>query len=63
MSGPPAPRLTAPRETMGGSSMVICTVPMTALGGGRIALQAMAVSTGLPFTLVLLAACYVIIRG
>ncbi len=33
------------------------------LGGGLIALQAMAVSTGLPFTLVLLAACYAIIRG
>nr|WP_290442989.1 BCCT family transporter [Rhodovulum tesquicola] len=48
---------------MGGSSMVACTVPMTALGGGLIALQAMAVSTGLPSTLVLLAACYAIIRG
>ena len=33
------------------------------LGGGLIALQAMAVSTGLPFTLVLLAACYAIVRG
>ena len=33
------------------------------LGGGLVALQAMAVSTGLPFTLVLLAACYAIIRG
>lgn len=33
------------------------------LGGGLAALQAMAVSTGLPFTLVLLAACYAIIRG
>ncbi|MGY6411796.1 MAG: BCCT family transporter [Alkalilacustris sp.] len=33
------------------------------LGGGLVALQAMAVSTGLPFTLVLLAACYSIIRG
>ncbi|GAA0283634.1 BCCT family transporter [Rhodovulum strictum] len=33
------------------------------LGGGLIALQAMAVSTGLPFMLVLLAACYAIIRG
>ncbi|MDO8884542.1 BCCT family transporter [Pseudotabrizicola sp.] len=33
------------------------------LGGGLVALQAMAVSTGLPFTLVLLAACYSIVRG
>ncbi|TGD43321.1 BCCT family transporter [Pseudotabrizicola sediminis] len=33
------------------------------LGGGLAALQAMAVSTGLPFTLVLLAACYSIVRG
>ncbi len=33
------------------------------LGGGLIALQAMAVSTGLPFTIVLLAACYAIVRG
>ena len=33
------------------------------LGGGLAALQAMAVSTGLPFTIVLLAACYAIIQG
>jgi BCCT family betaine/carnitine transporter len=33
------------------------------LGGGLAALQAMAVSTGLPFTLVLLAACYAVLRG
>nr|WP_267956377.1 BCCT family transporter [Halomonas sp. MCCC 1A17488] len=33
------------------------------LGGGLTALQAMAVSTGLPFTLVLLAGCYAIIKG
>ena len=33
------------------------------LGGGLVALQAMAVSTGLPFTFVLLAACYSIVRG
>ncbi|MBK5926183.1 BCCT family transporter [Rhodobaculum claviforme] len=33
------------------------------LGGGLIALQAMAVSTGLPFTIVLLVACYAIVRG
>ena len=33
------------------------------LGGGLAALQAMAVSTGLPFTFVLLAACYAIVRG
>ncbi len=33
------------------------------LGGGLAALQAMAVSTGLPFTLVLLGACYSIVRG
>lgn len=33
------------------------------LGGGLAALQAAAISTGLPFTLVLLAACYAIVRG
>jgi len=33
------------------------------LGGGLAGLQAMAVSTGLPFTLVLLGACYSILRG
>ncbi|RDC67763.1 BCCT family transporter [Rhodovulum sp. 12E13] len=33
------------------------------LGGGLVALQAMAVSTGLPFTIVLLGACYSIVRG
>lgn len=33
------------------------------LGGGLGALQAMAVSTGLPFTIVLLVACYSIVRG
>ncbi len=33
------------------------------LGGGLVALQAMAVSTGLPFTLVLLVGCYAIIKG
>ncbi len=33
------------------------------VGGGLGALQAMAVSTGLPFTLVLLAGCYAILRG
>ncbi|MGL6251687.1 MAG: BCCT family transporter, partial [Billgrantia desiderata] len=33
------------------------------LGGGLIALQAMAVSTGLPFTLVLLVGCYAIVKG
>jgi BCCT family betaine/carnitine transporter len=33
------------------------------LGGGLVGLQAMAVSTGLPFTIVLLAACYAIVRG
>ena len=33
------------------------------LGGGLAALQAMAVSTGFPFTIVLLLACYTIIRG
>lgn len=33
------------------------------LGGGLAALQAMAVSTGLPFTIVLLAACYAVVRG
>ncbi|WP_043527886.1 BCCT family transporter [Litchfieldella xinjiangensis] len=33
------------------------------LGGGLTALQAMAVSTGLPFTLVLLASCYAIVQG
>ncbi|SDW08602.1 BCCT family transporter [Roseicitreum antarcticum] len=33
------------------------------LGGGLAALQAMAVSTGLPFTFVLLGACYAVVRG
>ncbi len=33
------------------------------LGGGLAALQAMAVSTGFPFTLVLLGACYAIVIG
>ncbi|HSP59351.1 MAG TPA: BCCT family transporter [Halomonas sp.] len=33
------------------------------LGGGLTALQAAVISTGLPFTLVLLAACYAIIKG
>lgn len=33
------------------------------LGGGLTALQAMAVSTGFPFTIVLLAACYAIVKG
>jgi betaine/carnitine transporter, BCCT family len=33
------------------------------LGGGLAGLQAMAVSTGLPFTFVLLAACYAVVRG
>jgi BCCT family betaine/carnitine transporter len=33
------------------------------LGGGLGALQAMAVSTGFPFTIVLLLACYAILKG
>ncbi|MGM0585794.1 MAG: BCCT family transporter [Pseudomonadota bacterium] len=33
------------------------------LGGGLVALQAMAVSTGLPFTIILLLGCYGIVRG
>ncbi|MGF0536816.1 BCCT family transporter [Agrobacterium sp. ES01] len=33
------------------------------LGGGLVALQAMAVSTGLPFTLVLLGACFALVKG
>jgi len=33
------------------------------VGGGLTALQAMAVSTGLPFTVVLLVGCYAIIKG
>ncbi|MBP1853283.1 BCCT family transporter [Rhizobium halophytocola] len=33
------------------------------LGGGLVALQAMAVSTGLPFTLVLLGASYALVKG
>ena len=33
------------------------------LGGGLTALQAASVSTGLPFTIVLLLACYAIIKG
>jgi BCCT family betaine/carnitine transporter len=33
------------------------------LGGGLTALQAMAVSTGFPFTIVLLLACYAVVKG
>ena len=33
------------------------------LGGGLGALQAMAVSTGFPFTIVLLLSCYAIFKG
>src|SRR5690606_7346600 len=33
------------------------------LGGGLVALQAMAVSTGLPFALVLLAGCGAVVKG
>ena len=33
------------------------------LGGGLAALQAMVISTGLPFTLVLLLMCWAILRG
>ena len=33
------------------------------LGGGLTALQAAVIATGLPFTIVLLAACYAIIQG
>ncbi|MDX1400072.1 MAG: BCCT family transporter, partial [Oceanospirillum sp.] len=33
------------------------------LGGGLTALQAMAVSTGLPFTIVLLVACVSVLKG
>lgn len=33
------------------------------LGGGLVALQAMAVSTGLPFTVVLLAGCVAVVKG
>ncbi|MGZ3217359.1 BCCT family transporter [Paracoccus sp. T5] len=33
------------------------------LGGGLAALQAMAVSTGFPFTIVLLGACYALVKG
>ena len=33
------------------------------LGGGLAALQAMAVSTGFPFTIVLLGACFALVRG
>jgi BCCT family betaine/carnitine transporter len=33
------------------------------LGGGLVALQAMAVSTGFPFTLVLLASCVAVVKG
>ncbi len=33
------------------------------LGGGLAALQTAVITTGLPFTLVLLAACYAIIKG
>jgi BCCT family betaine/carnitine transporter len=33
------------------------------LGGGLGSLQAMAVSTGFPFTIILLMACYAIVKG
>ena len=33
------------------------------IGGGLVALQAMAVSTGLPFTLVLLVGCVAVVKG
>ncbi|HMB16823.1 MAG TPA: BCCT family transporter, partial [Pelovirga sp.] len=33
------------------------------LGGGLVALQAMAVSTGFPFTIVLLISCWSLIKG
>ena len=33
------------------------------LGGGLAALQAAAISAGLPFTIVLLVGCYAIVRG
>ncbi|MCP1315130.1 MULTISPECIES: BCCT family transporter [unclassified Halomonas] len=33
------------------------------LGGGLTALQSMAVSTGLPFTIILLVSCYAIVKG
>ncbi len=33
------------------------------IGGGLTALQAMVISTGLPFTIVLLAMCWAIVRG
>ncbi len=33
------------------------------LGGGLSALQAAVISTGLPFTLVLLVGCYAIVKG
>lgn len=33
------------------------------LGGGLVALQAMAVSAGLPFTIVLLASCFAVVQG
>ncbi len=36
---------------------------MLLLGGGLVALQAMAVSTGLPFTVILLLGCYAIVKG
>ena len=32
-------------------------------GGGRVALQAASVSTGLPFAIVLLLACYALVKG
>ncbi|MGY6567378.1 MAG: BCCT family transporter, partial [Salinarimonas sp.] len=33
------------------------------IGGGLVALQAASVSTGLPFAIVLLLACYALIKG
>ena len=56
------------------SAVVSCMVPSRLsrralthrallLGGGLTALQTMAVSTGFPFTIILLVACYAIIKG
>ena len=44
------------------AAMVALSIALL-LAGGLGALQAMAVSTGFPFTIVLLGACYAIVKG
>ena len=56
------PRLYAMKRTvfgLGGLQVVLSML----VGGGLGALQAMVISTGLPFTLVLLVMCWAILKG